>query len=1285
MPVTSPAATAHVLANGEYAVMLTASGAGCSRWKDLAVTRWRADPTCDDRGSWIYLRDRRSGAVWSPTLQPCGHGNAVHEFDEVMARFARRDGDLVTTLEVAVDPEHPVEVRGVGLRNEGLAAREIELTSYLELVLGSAQADASHPAFSRMFVQTACEDGALLAWRRRRGPDEPEVWAAHALIVDGAERGRRQHETDRARFLGRDRTPRSPRVLAPGARLSGTTGTVLDPVFSLRTRVRVRRGETRRAAFVTAVAASRDEVIALIRHYRDADACAAVFARASERAPQALRAQGIDGQRARRYQRLAGALLYPDPVLRAAPEAIAAGEGGAPVLWAKGISGDLPIVLLRIDAAAQTGLVEDMLCAQRFWRGKLLPADLVIVNQAEPPQADALDVALKSLVEREGGQHDKARGSVFLLRADQLDERLDRGITAAARIVLHGRDGDPLARTLAASEPDGAGAGTCRLPDRTRNDRNFRPDGLPKLAFFNGLGGFSRDGREYVTVLRDGASTPAPWSHPVANPDFGFLVTATGGGYCWAVNSQQNAITPWSNDAVSDPPGEVFYLRDEDDGAWWSATASPIRVPGVTYVSRFGPGYARFETCIGDIESELLQCVAPHDPVKLSRLRLTNRSRRIRRIAVSHYVQWSLGAIGSDPAPVIVTAIDRRRGALFARNAWREEFTYATAFAACPAVGVSLTGDRTAFLGRHGSLEAPAVLASGEALNGAAGAGLDPCAAIRCVAELAPGASIDMTFLLGEAEDEARAKALVDRYRGADFDDILAKSASLWDGVLGALQVKTPEPSVDLLVNRCLPYQVLACRLWARTAFYQASGAFGFRDQLQDVMALCATRPDLARQHILLAASRQFEEGDVQHWWLPPSGKGVRTRIVDDRLWLPFVAAHYAETTGDAAILETQVPFLHGDALQPGQTDAFFAPAKAAAPATLYEHCARAIDASLVTGAHGLPLMGTGDWNDGMNRVGAGGKGESVWMGWFLIRVIADFAPHAEARRDPRAARWRDHARALQLALETKAWDGAWYRRAFYDDGTPLGSSAAPECRIDSIAQSWSVISGAGDPGRAAQAMRAIDELLVRAEDGVVALLTPPFDKAPRDPGYIKGYPPGLRENGGQYTHGSIWALIAFALLGDGDKAGQLLAIFDPVRKSATPERAARYKVEPYAACADVYSVAPHAGRGGWTWYTGSAGWLYRAIVEYMLGFRLHGDRLRIEPCIPRGWRHYSLEYRFRDAVYTIEVDNPRGVCRGVASFEVDGATLPDARAGIALSGDGARHRIRVVLRKGSG
>ena len=777
-------------------------------------------------------------------------------------------------------------------------------------------------------------------------------------------------------------------------------------------------------------------------------------------------------------------------------------------------------------------------------------------------------------------------------------------------------------------------------------------------------------------------ASPAPWINVVANAAFGFQVSESGSGYTWSVNSRENQLTAWSNDPVSDPSGEIVYVRDDETGEVWGATALPIRQDNETYVARHGQGYSRFTHRSHGIALELLQLVPLDDPVKISRLTLTNTSGRRRRLSVTAYVEWVLGASRSVSAPFVVTEIDPPTGAMLARNPWSMDFGSRVAFADLGGRQTAWTADRTEFLGRHGTPAHPAALGRDEPLSGRVGVGLDPCAALQTRVELAAGERVEVVFVLGQAESRETATRLIARYRACDVEAVLAVVVAHWDEVLGAVQVSTPDRSLDVLLNRWLLYQTLACRVWARSAFYQAGGAYGFRDQLQDVAALTLARPDLAREHILRAAARQFVEGDVQHWWHPPAGRGVRTRISDDLLWLPWVVSRYLEVTGDDGILGEVVAYLEAPLLAADQSEAYLQPRRAEAVGTLFEHCVRAIERCLPVGPHGLPLMGTGDWNDGLNRVGIGGAGESVWLGWFLHTVLCEWAELAGARGDPqRADTWRRHARGLRESLERAAWDGAWYRRAYFDDGTPLGSVLNDACRIDSIAQSWSVLSGAGVPDRARRAMTAVDEYLVRPADRLVVLCTPPFDTTALDPGYIKGYPPGVRENGGQYTHAAIWTVMAFAALGEGDRAFELLGMLNPIGRAGTPAAVARYAVEPYVVAADVYAETPHVGRGGWTWYTGSAGWMYRAGLESLLGFRVRGGRLLIDPCIPRAWPGFSITFRHRSARYDVVVENPEGVSRGVSRLELDGRLVAGS-AEVVLADDGAAHGLRVILGK---
>jgi cyclic beta-1,2-glucan glucanotransferase len=1283
-----PTPAVHLLSNGRYAVMLTAAGSGYSRWRDMAITRWREDTICDDWGSYIFLRDVRSGDVWSAGYQPVGAEPDSYDvrFGEDKVEYTRRDGAITTILEIVVSPESDAEARRVSISNAGLRPREIEITSYAELVLAPPSADAAHPAFSKLFVQTEYDAKveAILATRRRRSPAEPEIWAAHLAIVEGETVGQIEIETDRAKFLGRGRDTRSPTAVMDGRSLSGSVGTVLDPVFAMRRRVRVQPGETVRIAFWTIVAASRTELLDLIDKHHDANAFARAATLAWTQAQVQLRHLDVDADQASLFQRLAGHALYTSPSMRPSSDVIHRGSGGPAGLWAQSISGDIPIVLVRIDDIEDVAIVGQLLRAHEYWRMKRLAVDLVILNERSSSYIQDLHIAIETMVRtsqsRPQAGADVTRGSVFVLRADLISQETRALLPSVAQVVLSARQGsllDQLDRLRKAS--------IAAPPPPKRSKPAYGPPVAPAtsdLEFFNGLGGFAADGREYVTILNAEQVTPAPWINVIANASFGFQVAVEGGGYTWSVNSRENQLTPWSNDPIADRPGEVLFVRDEDSGELWGPTALPIRDAAAPYIVRHGQGYSRFGHDAHGIKLDLLQYVPLHDPIKISRLKIRNTSARTRRLSVTAYVEWVLGPSRSASAPFIETEIDSATGALLARNPWNTTFGSRVAFADLAGRQTGWTGDRREFLGRNGSLDNPAALAADALpLSGHVGAGLDPCGVLQAPLTLAPGESGEIVFFLGEAASAVDAQFLIAHYRTIDLDAVFREVLQHWDDLLSNVQVKTPDREMDIILNRWLLYQTVACRLWARSAFYQASGAYGFRDQLQDGMALALSKPAMTREHLLRAAARQFVEGDVQHWWLPPFGQGVRTRISDDRIWLAYAVAHYVETTGDVTVLDELVPFVEGQLLHSGESDAYFQPTVSDRTASLFEHCARGLDQSLLVGAHELPLIGTGDWNDGMTRVGEQGKGESIWLGWFLYATLSAFTPLADARDEKaRVVKWDAHAKALQTALERDGWDGNWYRRAYFDDGTPLGSSANGECRIDSIAQSWSAISGAADPGRAAQAMVAADEQLVRRDTGLALIFTPPFDRTPLDPGYIKGYPPGIRENGGQYTHAAAWSVIAHTKLGDGDKAAELFSLLNPINHASTRASVHRYKVEPYVVAADIYSEPPHVGRGGWTWYTGSAGWMYRAGIESILGLRRQGTFLLFDPCIPKHWPGFELTYRHGATRYDIVVENPHGVCRGIASAELDGLPLADGAIRVPLVDDSKTHRICVVL-----
>ena len=1279
-----------ILSNGSYTVMITAAGSGYSRWRDLAISRWREDATCDEWGSYIFLRDVDSGDVWSAGFQPSGVEPDDYEvvFNEDRARCTRRDGTLTTIQETIVSAEDDAEVRQITLTNNGNRKREVQITSYSEIVLAPQANDVAHPAFSKLFVETEylANEGAILATRRRRSPNEPEVWAAHLAVLDGEAVGKTEVETDRNRFLGRGGTIRTAIAVTDGRPLSGTVGTVLDPVFALRRTVRIAPGATVRVAFWTMVASSREELLDLVDKHRDTTAFERASTLAWTQAQVQLRHIGINPSEASSFQRLAGHLIYASPMLRPSSDSIQLGAGAQSLLWSLGISGDLPLLLLRISDTENLDIARQLLQAHEYWRMKRLAVDLVILNERASSYVQDLQIAIETLVRtsqaRFSPSAEQVAGRIFILRADLMSSESRAHLNLASRAVLvaqRGRLSDQLDRV-----PDIIRAVRTKPTKRRATEASSSLDGLPSskdLEFFNGLGGFSDNGREYTTILGPGQSTPAPWINVIANPHFGFQVGAEGGGSTWSVNSRENQLTPWSNDPVSDRSGEAFYLRDNDSGDLWSATALPIRGEGATYVTRHGRGYSRFTHTAHEIAVDLIQFVPTDDPIKISRLKFHNQSSRIRSLSLTSYVEWVLGPSRAASAAFVKTEIDSETGAMFVQNPWSTAFGSRVAFADMSGHQDEWTGDRREFIGRNGTLGSPDALADSSPFSKMTGAGLDPCSAMKTTIKIPPNESVEIAFFIGQAANAGDARNLIARYRTADLDAIQLKVSQYWDDVLGAVQVKTPDRSMDIMLNGWLLYQTLACRMWARSAFYQSSGAYGFRDQLQDGTALLASAPALTREHLLRAASRQFVEGDVQHWWLPHSGQGVRTRISDDRVWLAYITAHYVDGAGDDSVLDEVVPFLEGSKLAAGEHDSFFQPNVSDEVGTLFEHCARALDQSLALGRHGLPLIGAGDWNDGMNRVGERGEGESVWLAWLLYAALQAFAPLADARSEVhRADVWRAHAIALRASLEDQAWDGDWYRRGWFDDGTPLGSAASEECKIDSIAQSWAVLSSAADPERAARAMMAVERELIRTEDGLALLFKPPFDKTRLDPGYIKGYPPGIRENGGQYTHAALWSVMALAQLREGNKAAGLFSLLNPINHARTRADVYRYKVEPYVVAADIYAVAPHIGRGGWTWYTGSAGWMQRAGVESILGMRMQGKSLHIDPCIPEAWPGFEMTLRHGSTRYEIQVDNTDGHGRGIKSAHLDGRILDERPLRVPLVDDGVTHALRIWL-----
>lgn len=1307
----TPAPEVCVLSNGTFMTIVTNSGSGLSRYEGLAVSRWREDPVLDDWGSYMYIRDVTRDAVWSPTFQPCRVPSSEQraQFSLDRATFTRVDGDVQTILEICVSPEWNAEVRRLTLTNAGNEARIIEVTTFLELALAPPNADDAHPAFSKLFIKTEYAEGTqcLLALRRPRREDEKPLWAAHSLMVTGLTLGPVEYETDRAGFIGRGHTLSQPQGIR--SRLRGTVGSVADPAFIMRRRLNIDPGEQVQLNAVTAVAGTKEEVMDIVSRFSGDHVVERTFQMAWNRSQIELRHLHMTDVKAMAFQNFAGQVLYTPPLRPERKQSITANVKGQSSLWTYGVSGDVPIIIIRIEDRANMQFVINLLTGHEYLRRLGLLFDLVILNESAEGYQQDLQEALRRVVEQVVGRHGAGPGSVFIVNASQLPDGDRTLLLAAARVVLRA-DGPSFKAQTKLPKPDTVFPAP--LPPAAPLNRfaAVAPDDVRQLMFFNGWGGFSPGGREYRIMIKNGNHLPAPWINILANLRFGCLVSELGTGYTWWRNSRECKLTPWSNDPVLDPPGEVCYLRDEESGELWSATPSTAHTD-LTYTIAHGRGFTCFRHFRHGIRQEMTVFVPLDDPVKVVRLRLQNSSAGRRHLSVTYYAEWVLGVQRQANASFIITEWDESARIMLARNAYQEVFRDATAFlgvypqpdaAAWPpasaeceaerkaarADDLSWTADRSEFLGRNGTLENPAAM-SRERLSGKTGPIYDTCGAVQAKLTLEPGAERTVYILIGCGQSRDAAVKLAQKYCQARVcDQAYELVREFWDGVLDQISVSTPGPEMDVLLNGWLIYQTLGCRMWARSAFYQAGGAYGFRDQLQDSLALLHSRPDLTRAQILLHAAHQYEEGDVQHWWHEETQRGIRTHFSDDLLWLPYAVGRYVDHTGDDSILDEAAPFLHSEPLPEGEHERYEPTQISIQSGTVFDHCLRAVDRALQRfGEHGLPLIGIGDWNDGMSIVGAEGRGESVWLGWFLCEVLNRFTDLCRRRGDvERAGRYRDARVKLASSLEEHAWDGQWYRRAFTDAGQWLGSIHNEECRIDAIAQSWSVISGAAPKEKALQAMQSFDRELVDRDLSVVRLLTPPFDRTDPSPGYIQGYPPGIRENGAQYTHGAVWSIIAWCRLGKGDKAFELFHMLNPLNHTRTSNEVRHYAGEPYVMAADVYTVDPRKAHAGWTWYTGAAGWMYQAGVEWILGLRRRGKRLYIRPCIPCEWPEFSVSYRFGSARYLITVKNPLRKSGGATALQIDGRKVAlmeqDVKEGpcVELYDDGQVHHVVLVL-----
>ncbi|NLB19178.1 MAG: glycosyl transferase family 36, partial [Syntrophomonadaceae bacterium] len=1293
-----------LLSNGAFTTMVTNSGSGFMRYKGMALSRWREDPVLDDWGNYIYIRDVTRNIVWSPSYHPCRVSPEEQrvQFSPDRATFMRVDQGIQTSLEICVSSEWNADVRRLTLTNTGNEDRIIEVTTFSELAMAFPMADDAHPAFNKLFVKTEYSPDiqSLLASRRSRHENEKTVWMAHSLMLTGRTLGPMEYETDRASFIGRGHSIAEP--LGINSHLRGSVGSVTDPAFIMRQRISIAAGEQIQLYAVTAVADSKEEVVDIISRFSGELAVERAFQLAWNRSQIELRHLNLTTQEAMTIQALAGRVWYTSPLNKIRKQNIAVNTRGQSGLWCYGISGDLPIILVRIENRANMRFVVRLLTGHVYLRRMGCHFDLVILNESVDSYQEDLAEAIRRAVENSYEPHSTGLGDVFILHASHLPEE-DRILLLSVAQMVFQAAGPSL---RAQSKPPRKGADLPSLLRPKALPNRFPVSGkmLPHLLFYDGWGGFTRDGHEYM-IIKNENHLPAPWINVLANPEFGCLISELGTGYTWWQNSRELKLTPWSNDPVLDQPGEMCYLRDEDSGELWSTVPFFSDSDNPYYVTH-GWGYTHFSHERHGISHKMTVIVPSEEPIKILKVQLHNKTAERRTISVTYYAEWVLGVQRSKNAPYIVTEWDESSQTMLANNTFQEIFRNATGFLGIypqtektsdpliakkagtsrPDTELSWTADRLEFLGRNGTWKYPAALTR-ERLSGRTGSLYNTCGAVQAKIHMEPGTEQTVIIVLGCEDSSEAAIKLAQKYSRAEVcDEAFEMVRESWSQILGQITVSTPSPQMNILLNGWLLYQTIACRMWARSGFYQAGGAFGFRDQLQDSMALLHSRPDLTRKQILFHARHQYEEGDVQHWWHKETECGIRTQFTDDYLWLPYAVGRYVISTGDYTLLEEVVPYLSSEPLREGEYERYEPTCISSCSESIIEHCFRAIDKALDRfGEHGLPLIGIGDWNDGISRVGAMGRGESVWLGWFLYEVLNLFIDICDRQNDTvQVKKFQEVQEKLASALNENGWDGQWYRRAFTDSGEWLGSIYNEECRIDGIALAWAFISGAAPLDKAQQAMQSFDRELVDYELSLVHLLTPPFENTKPSPGYIQGYPPGIRENGAQYTHGAIWGIIAWCQLGNGVKAFELFDLLNPINHARTATEVRQYTGEPYVMAADVYTADPHKGCAGWTWYTGAAGWMYQAGIDWILGLRRRGNRLYINPCIPNQWPEYTVTYRYGTTRYQKLISNPYRKSTGFTEMKIDGIKMLSAESEvepfIELIDDGKNHDVVVIM-----
>ncbi|MEW8956343.1 glucoamylase family protein, partial [Clostridium sp.] len=1270
-----------VLSNGSYHTMINNSGSGFSKVKDMNLYRWSKDYVNDNKGMFIYLRDMSSSEYWSATFQPTKRESDKYHVDFTLhkAEFTNQYRGIESKLSVAVSNEENMEVRALTLENNTEEDKVIEITTYLEVTLSTQEADISHKAFSNLFIRTeSFEDNVLLAYRRPRAKGQKKPYIFQKILFQGEKIGAVEYETSRLNFIGRGNDEDNPRVMNREIPLENSEGTVIDPIFSQRIRMKIPKGEKVKAYVVIGSSESKEEAIDICNRYSSIEGCRGIFNGSYNNSLGELSYLGLKYKQASLYQMMASRILYTNKDIRRRETYIKSLNKHQKDLWSFGVSGDLPIVTLNIKDTSHVDIVRQCVQCHEYLNRRGVEFDLLVINEEEFSYDMPLQGSLFTIINKySSASINNLRGKIFIQSYDNLKDEGISFIKAISTIYIDGKEEDAFFSLLFKGE-DNLTYNLRGLPKEVYNNSIIKEEvveemplkwkrekymaeigesiwegnqgkssgsneecyDIGRLKFFNGLGGFNEK-NHYVIVLKNNNNTPAPWINVISNKKFGFHISESGSSYTWYKNSRENKLTPWNNDFVSDTLGEALFLRDEENGEVFSITPKPLRGKE-EYVVEHGFGFSKFSHMSNDIKGEITWFTPLDHSLKIGIVKLKNLQGNKRKISLTYYSNLILGVNEQGVHKTISTYYDEEGNFIYGKNPYSEKFGDTNCY--LKIIGgedISYCGDREDFIGRGRNINSSMAMDI-DRLNNKVGGGFDSILSYRTSVYIEGNEEKILTIVMGAEENIENIRNLLGSYSTIDFvSHKLNEVETHWRNLVGTFEVSTPDDSLNILANGWLLYQVISCRYYSRTAFYQSGGAYGYRDQLQDSLSIGLVDSNITRNQIRLNASRQYEEGDVQHWWHPVVDSGIRTRFSDDLLWLPYGVIDYINNTGDYSILEEEEYYLKDEPLAKGEDERYTLTNYSTKKGTIYEHCIKAIDRSLKLGEHGIPLMGCGDWNDGMSTVGNKGTGESVWLGWFLsyiLKYFPDICKHmGDVEREEKYLKFREE---ILNNIEENAWDGAWYRRAYFDDGTPLGSIENEECSIDSLPQSWSIIAEGNNRERQIKAMKSVEDYLVNQLNGMILLLSPPFDSSKLEPGYIKGYVPGVRENGGQYTHAALWVIMAMAEIGNTERALELLNMINPINHTLTFKECEKYKVEPYVITADVYIKEPHGGRGGWSWYTGAASWTYKVILQSILGFQLvKGKGFTVNVNMPSSWNKYSITYRRNEKeIYNITV-----------------------------------------------